>query len=298
MVWPNVAYIVGYHIFAGFGLYNYFFNASGWKMYLWFFIGYLWCGLGVTAGMHRLWSHKSYTPSKGLEVFLAIGATMAFQNSIWEWCRDHRVHHKYSETEADPHNSHRGIFFAHVGWLMVRKNPAVKKMGESMDLSDLQENPIIQFQHKYYSGLMILLTIIIPTLGPVYLWDENLWTSFTICCWRIAVVHHCTWFVNSISHWQGPHPYDNTIYPAENMITGMLAFGEGWHNFHHRFPSDYRCSDKEFGVLKPLFNLTAFFLDGVARYGFVSNQVVMSEKLVNSSIQQYGNDDQDARQLF
>lgn len=71
------------------------------------------------------------------------------QNSVHEWSRDHRVHHKYSETNADPHNAKRGFFFAHMGWLMCRKHPAVKAKGKQIDMSDLEADPIIMFQHKY-----------------------------------------------------------------------------------------------------------------------------------------------------
>lgn len=62
-------------------------------------------------------------------LLLAFANTMALQNDIYEWCRDHRVHHKYSETNADPHNSNRGFFFAHMGWLLVKKHDDVKEKG-------------------------------------------------------------------------------------------------------------------------------------------------------------------------
>ncbi|CAG2174032.1 unnamed protein product, partial [Oppiella nova] len=57
--------------------------------------------------------------------------------NILEWCRDHRVHHRYSETDADPHNAKRGFFFAHMGWLMCRKHPEVTIKGKEIDMSDL-----------------------------------------------------------------------------------------------------------------------------------------------------------------
>ena len=72
----------------------------------------------------------------------------ALQNDIIEWSRDHRVHHKYSETDADPHNAKRGFFFAHCGWLMVRKHPDVKEKGRKVDISDLLNDPVCAFQRK------------------------------------------------------------------------------------------------------------------------------------------------------
>ncbi len=70
------------------------------------------------------------------------------QNDIYEWARDHRVHHKYSETDADPHNATRGFFFSHVGWLLVKKHPDVLNKGKTIDLSDLWADPIIRFQRR------------------------------------------------------------------------------------------------------------------------------------------------------
>lgn len=71
------------------------------------------------------------------------------QNAAIDWAKDHRVHHKYSETDADPHNAKRGFFFSHVGWLLCRKHPEVKEKGKTIDLSDLESDPILAFQKKY-----------------------------------------------------------------------------------------------------------------------------------------------------
>lgn len=71
-----------------------------------------------------------------------------FQNHVCEWARDHRVHHKFSETDADPHNATRGFFFSHMGWLLVRKHPDVKVKGKAIDMSDLEADPLLKFQKK------------------------------------------------------------------------------------------------------------------------------------------------------
>lgn len=77
-----------------------------------------------------------------------ISIRCCFQNSIYEWARDHRVHHKYSETDADPHNAKNGMFFSHIGWLLVKKHPDVISKGKSIDLSDLERDKIVAFQKK------------------------------------------------------------------------------------------------------------------------------------------------------
>lgn len=71
-----------------------------------------------------------------------------FQNSIFTWCRDHRLHHRYSDTDADPHNAKRGFFFSHIGWLLCKKHPYVKELGKRIDMSDLQNDWMIMTQKK------------------------------------------------------------------------------------------------------------------------------------------------------
>ncbi|XP_029091794.1 stearoyl-CoA desaturase 5 isoform X2 [Monodon monoceros] len=115
---------------------------------LWAYFCFLLTALGVTAGAHRLWSHRSYKAKLPLRIFLAAANSMAFQNDIFEWSRDHRVHHKYSETDADPHNARRGFFFSHIGWLFVRKHRDVIEKGRKLDVTDLLADPVVRFQRN------------------------------------------------------------------------------------------------------------------------------------------------------
>jgi stearoyl-CoA desaturase (Delta-9 desaturase) len=83
-----------------------------------------------------------------MKIMLLFFQTIAFQNCVIEWVRDHRVHHKFSDTNADPHNASRGFFFSHMGWLMCKKHPDVKKYGAKIDMSDLESEKILKFQEK------------------------------------------------------------------------------------------------------------------------------------------------------
>lgn len=109
---------------------------------------YYFGGFGITAGAHRLWGHRSYKAKWPLRLILIIANTIAFQKSVFYWVRDHRVHHKFNETDADPHNAKRGLFFSHVGWLLCRKHPEVFAKGKTLDMSDLYADPIVMFQFK------------------------------------------------------------------------------------------------------------------------------------------------------
>lgn len=126
-------------------------------------IGFLMGGLGgfgVTGGAHRFWSHRSYKAKTPLRIILMLCFSLAGQNTIYDWVRDHRVHHKFSETKADPHDSNRGFFFAHVGWLMMNKHPEVIRKGNKLDMSDILNDPVVQFHQKYRNYLNTIKYII------------------------------------------------------------------------------------------------------------------------------------------
>lgn len=104
--------------------------------------------IGITGGAHRLWAHRAYKAKWPLRVILVVFNTVAFQDAAFHWARDHRVHHKYSETDADPHNATRGFFFSHVGWLLCKKHPDVVAKGKGLDLTDLRADRVLMFQLK------------------------------------------------------------------------------------------------------------------------------------------------------
>merc|ERR1719460_1709363 len=99
--------------------------------------------LRITAGVHRLWAHKSYKAGFLLKMFLMILNSIANQGSIFHWARDHRVHHLYSDTVADPHDANRGFWFSHVGWLLFKKNPQVIEATKRINVSDLLSDPVV-----------------------------------------------------------------------------------------------------------------------------------------------------------
>ena len=143
------------------------------------------------------------------------------------------MHHKYSETDADPHNAKRGFFFSHVGWLLVKKHHDVKELGKNIDMSDLKLDPVVMFQRKYYIPLVLLIWGAMPTFIPCILWGEHKVNSFFICVTlRYCLTLNLTWFVNSAAHMWGTRPYDGRIEPRECSIRHLLL-GEGFHNFHH-----------------------------------------------------------------
>jgi len=226
-------------------------------------------GLGIIVGMHRLWSHRSFEASLPLRVFLMFCASIANEGSIFHWVRDHRVHHKYSETDADPHNATRGFFFAHVGWLLIKKHPDVTKAGREFDMSDMLADPVVRFQKKCDPWINVYMCFFFPAQFANYFWGEDFWNAFWVAGFlRYVIVLHFTWFVNSAAHLYGDHPYDTASYPAENPFVAWVTGGEGWHNWHHKYPYDYATS--EFGGLAQ-FNLGKGAIELFCWLGLASN---------------------------
>ncbi|KAG7213581.1 hypothetical protein KM043_002836 [Ampulex compressa] len=228
---------------------------------LWSILVALCGGLGITAGAHRLWAHRAYKAKWPLRFLLMIFQTTAFQNHIYEWVRDHRVHHKFTDTDADPHNAQRGFFFSHMGWLLVRKHPDVISKGATVDMSDLESDPVVVWQRRLYIVLMPVCCFLIPTWIPCHYWGERPMYSWYATVFRYTVALNLTWLVNSAAHIWGMRPYDRHISPTDSLSVAIGAFGEGWHNYHHVFPWDYKAG--ELGNYKT--NLSTGFIDMFAR---------------------------------
>jgi stearoyl-CoA desaturase (delta-9 desaturase) len=122
---------------------------------------YFTTGLGITAGSHRLWSHRSYNASLPLRIFLALASAGAVQGSIKFWARGHRVHHRYIDTEKDPYSIKEGVFHAHLGWMLFRPSGNSGKRVK-VNTSDLDADPIVSLQHKHYVTLAVLMAFALP----------------------------------------------------------------------------------------------------------------------------------------
>lgn len=284
LVWRNITLFAYLHFAAVYGLWLMITSAK-WSTGIFAMGMYTISGLGITAGAHRLWAHRAYKAKWPLRLILMIFNTVAFQDCAMHWARDHRVHHKYSETDADPHNATRGFFFSHVGWLLCRKHPDVIAAGKKLDISDLKNDKILEFQRKYYLILMPLLCFVLPTVIPVYLWGET-WTNawFVATMFRYCFILNVTWCVNSAAHKWGDKPYDKYISPSENKGVAIFALGEGFHNYHHVFPWDYKTA--ELGNYR--MNLTTAFIDFFAKIGWAYDLKTVSQEIIEKRVERTG----------
>ncbi|XP_063822739.1 stearoyl-CoA desaturase 5-like [Ostrinia nubilalis] len=238
---------------------------------------------GVTAGAHRLWSHRAYKAKIPLQIMLLIGFLTAGMNDLYNWVRDHRVHHKFSETSADPHNATRGFFFSHVGWMMTKQHPDVLREAVKVDMSDIEGNPLIRFHVRHFKILKLLFALVLPVLIPVVFWDERISVAFLALVLKHAYILHTMWSVNSFAHLYGNRPYNSKINPRENWVLSVFSIGEGWHNYHHTFPWDYKAAELAFP-----FNGTTNLLDLFAKIGWAYDRKVASPALIKNVAESKG----------
>ncbi|KAJ2574850.1 stearoyl-CoA 9-desaturase [Coemansia sp. RSA 1807] len=198
---------------------------------------YLISGLGITAGYHRLWAHTAYSATYPLQVFLALAGAAAVQGSIFWWARDHRVHHRYTDTFRDPYNALEGFWHSHIGWMLVKKDR--RRLGYA-DTSDLKTDPVIRWQHKYYPLLVLTFGVFIPILIAGFGWGDWRGGFFYAVVLRMVLLHHATFCINSLAHTIGRRSYDDVQTARDSWVTALVTMGEGYHNFHHQFPNDYR----------------------------------------------------------
>lgn len=195
-------------------------------------------GLSITAGYHRLWAHKAYDAVPFIKVVLALGGALALQNSILHWASDHRVHHKHvDDNDRDPYSAGKGFWFSHIGW-MLREYQA-NRYKDYSNCRDLQKDKVVMWQHNYYLSLTLLTNFGLPLiLGWL---NGDVWGMLLLAgVLRLVVVHHVTFFINSLAHIWGKQSYTDKNSARDNGFLALFTFGEGYHNYHHIFEYDYR----------------------------------------------------------
>ncbi|KAJ1983110.1 stearoyl-CoA 9-desaturase [Dimargaris verticillata] len=246
------------------------------KTFYLFFISYFAAGLGITAGYHRMWAHHAYDAHWITRVMFAIVGAAAVQGSVLWWCRDHRAHHRYTDTSKDPYATQSGFIGSHILWLLFKKDP--QKVGR-VDISDLKQDPVVIWQHKYYPIIVVLSSIVLPMLIAGLGWGDWRGGYFYGVALRMVLVHHATFCVNSLAHWLGESPFDDLRSSRDHFITALITFGEGYHNFHHEFPQDYRNAIKFYQ-----YDPTKWLIKALSWVGLTHNLHVFPENEVKKGI--------------
>jgi stearoyl-CoA desaturase (Delta-9 desaturase) len=224
----------------------------------------LWAsGLAITVGYHRLWSHRAYSAHWSVRVLLMLFGAQALQNSILVWASQHRTHHRFvDDWDKDPYSARRGFWFSHMGWIL-RNYPS--GVNDFTNARDLERDPVVMFQHRFYLPLTLAMNIGLPLLAGWIVGDA--WGVFLLAgVLRLVLNLHFTWFINSLAHMWGSQPYTDENTARDNAALAFLTYGEGYHNFHHIFQNDYRN-----GVKWWHFDPTKWVIAGLSYVGLASN---------------------------
>lgn len=239
LLWLNVLVFAttGLLTLIGVPAYALLHGFDGWQISA-MVVGIVFCEMSITAGYHRLWSHRAYQAHWLVRLFFMIGGTFATQNSILHWCADHRRHHRYVDNnDKDPYSAKRGFWYAHIGWML--RDYTIDFDHEYKNCRDLQNDPIVRWQHRHYILLVLGMNFGIPlVLG---LWHGDvLGMLLLLGAARLFIAHHFTFLINSLAHIWGSQPYSAENTARDNAVLAVLTLGEGYHNYHHCFQRDYR----------------------------------------------------------
>ncbi len=234
---------------------------------------YVFTGLGITVGYHRLFTHKSFDAPTPVRVVIAVAGSMAMQGAIIDWVATHRRHHAYSDEFGDPHSPHvdasdgargvlRGLWHAHLGWMFTPAGTVPTRWAP-----DLVEDPVMQRINRAFPAIVVAGFVLPALVGGLVTMSLTgallglLWGGLV----RVFLLHHVTWSINSICHFYGTRPFDSHDEARNNPIMALLAFGEGWHNAHHAFPSSARHGLRWWEFDSSWLTIRALQLVGLAR---------------------------------
>ena len=273
--WINVIVLTSTPLIAAVSLTLYVFHwGFSWGDFLNFAVMYVLCGMAITGGYHRYYAHRSYRCSAWVEVFyLAFGAA-ALQNSVLFWASDHRFHHRHVDKVHDPYNIRKGFWWAHIFWIFFEDAAGTRNFN---NVPDLRKNRLVVLQDKLYVPLAILVGLGIPFLiglafgrpGGGLIWGGVL---------RLVFGHHCTFLINSAAHFFGKQPYSKANSARDSGWLAFFSYGEGYHNFHHTFPGDYRN-----GIAWYHWDPTKWMIQGFHRLGLASGLHRTSQMIIDSA---------------
>jgi len=221
-------------------------------------------GVAITGGYHRLFSHKAYDARSPYKLFMLFFGAAAFENSALKWSSDHRNHHKFVDTPQDPYNIKQGFWHAHMGWVMVRNTTRDPKTRYD-NVPDLVKDPLVDFQNRHYVKIGVFFGFILPT-AIASIWGDPLGGFFIAGFLRTVINHHFTFSINSFAHLIGSQPYSDKDSSRDSWVLALVTYGEGYHTYHHRFPTDYRN-----GIRFYHWDPTKWLIKGVEAMGLTYN---------------------------
>jgi stearoyl-CoA desaturase (delta-9 desaturase) len=259
--WTNISFLVLSPLFAAvLGFLYTWKNGIQPSQIVVFLIFYVATGISITGGYHRHFAHASYGANSWVRMFYLIFGACAMQNSALHWSADHRLHHRFTDTDKDPYNAKRGFWWSHMGWVFYQ-SPADRDFSI---VGDLWRDKWVRFQHQHHVAIAMTFGFGVPFLIGIPFgcpFGMMLWAGLI----RVVFVHHATFLINSAAHIVGKQPFSRSDSSRNSTLLAFFTYGEGFHNFHHKFPSDYRN-----GIRWYQWDPTKWLIAGLSSIGFTS----------------------------
>jgi stearoyl-CoA desaturase (delta-9 desaturase) len=247
--WPYLTAVVFFHLLLPLAFVPWLFSWTGLVLIP---VGnYLFCSLGIGGGYHRLLTHRSYRCPKWLEHTFALLGICSLQDSPARWVMIHRLHHQYSDHQADPHSPLVNWFWGHVGWLFVQNRELSKLSTYERYARDILQDRFYRRMERnafwvwIYAAHALLFYLVGVALGFVLTgtWQGGVQFGLSLLLYgvifRTIFSWHVTWGVNSLAHMWGYRNYKTDDNSRNNWFFALATNGDGWHNNHHAEP---RCA--------------------------------------------------------
>ncbi len=207
-----------------------------WLDWTMFVLLYIITGLGITVGYHRLISHRSFSCPDWVKAGFLIAGGWALQNSALKWGADHIRHHAACDQDADPYNAKLGFWHSHCGWFFADQRYSDEKYA-----TRLRQDPVVMWQHRYYTPIFLSGLLLPFVVGFLYTgWSGGASCFMLAGMGRTFAVLNSTICINSVCHLWGSQPHSHADSSRDSWLVSLLTFGEGYHNYHHTYQSDYR----------------------------------------------------------
>jgi len=210
---------------------------------MWFLVG----GVGVSVGLHRHFSHRSFEAVPALRAVLGVLGSMAAQGPVVYWVSLHRMHHAASDRPGDPHSPRasawpghghwRAFWRGHIGWVLSHDVPRPTRYAR-----ELIADPLLRRLNGAYPACVAAGVLLPAAAGWALLggWQGLVFGAYWGGLVRIALGHHVIWAINSCCHVWGRRPNATADGSGNVAWLSLLSWGESWHNNHHARPVQAR----------------------------------------------------------